>query len=115
MKQVNDSSTVDFAYIPAISFTHATNSEYSRVPLLPDNYLFKHQEPSPEPHVERAEISTATLTDVVSSMSEMDVSKAADSMGLDQVIPKDSVVKRVWNDLLDDILGSKPSTSTASS
>lgn len=114
MKQVNDNSTVDFAYIPAISFTHAINSEYSRIPLLPDNHLFKHHDTSPEPHIGKAEISTATYTDVVSSLSEMDVSKASDSMGMDQALTKDSVVKRVWNDLLDDILGSKQSTSTAS-
>ena len=114
MKQVNDNSTVDFAYIPAISFTHATSAEYSRIPLLPDNYLVKHRDTSPVPHVERAEISTATITDAVSSMSEIDVSKAADSIGLSQTPPKDSVIKRVWNDLLDDMLGSKQSTSTAS-
>ena len=108
MKQVNDSSTVDFAYIPTMSFSHGADLDYARIPLLPDNHVVKHVDTSPEPHVPKAEISTASLSDAVTTMSEAETSKAADGMGLHETtVGKESAVRHVWNGILDDVFGAK--------
>ena len=108
MKQVNDSSTVDFAYIPSMSLAQTADFDHARMPLLPDNYLVKHPDTSPEPHVTKAEISTATLSDVVATMSEAESSKAADGMGLHETVSgEQNAVRRVWNDIMDDVFGAK--------
>ncbi|MCJ1283390.1 hypothetical protein MMC26_002718 [Xylographa opegraphella] len=76
LKAVNDSSTIDFAYMPQFTLGQTSPPEIMRIPLLPDNYeplrhSIAHQEamePVIRPTIETA---SADSSNVVSAMSEV--------------------------------------------
>ena len=116
MKAVHDSSTVDFAYMPEVSFANPASTEMQQIPILPDNYTpqrtSQHIDPTApaaatEAPVRMPEISTTTLSSAVSAFSEADASKAADMIGLVETKAKEEVgmVRQVMSDMLDDLLG----------
>jgi hypothetical protein len=107
LKTVNDSSTVDFAYMPSVSFANPASTEIQPMPLLPDNYNAKRETFIAEPPVTRAEISTTSLGSAVTAMGEAETSKAADVIGLVTSSKETGIVKQVWNGLLDDVFGTK--------
>ena len=83
LKAVNDSSTIDFAYMPQFTLGQTSPPEIMRIPLLPDNYepprrSMAHQE-AVEPVI-RPTIETASAdgTHMVSAMSEVTDNHAMD-------------------------------------
>ena len=60
------------------------------------------------------EISTATLNNVVTALSELDANKAADTIGLTETAKKEvGMVRQVVSDMLDDLFGASKKTQTA--
>ncbi|MCJ1390057.1 hypothetical protein MMC18_002915 [Xylographa bjoerkii] len=130
LKAVNDSSTIDFAYMPQFTLGQTSPPEIMRIPLLPDNYdpprrSAAHQE-AMEPVI-RPTIETASAdgTNVVSAMSEVtdnhsveidmfdltkQVGKAAKGMvenNVESVKQSGGMVREVWGGFVDDLLGKK--------
>ncbi|OJD36078.1 sap domain containing protein [Diplodia corticola] len=126
LKTVNDSSTIDFAYLPESNVeAEAFNI---RVPLVsfnsPRAQTIEEVE-SPEPM--RPVISTVSadttyfhapsaLADVVdnSAIDFQGLASAATSAASKSVAQTESTIKRVWNGFLDDLLPSKPAGLAAS-
>ncbi|MCJ1244443.1 hypothetical protein MMC30_001641 [Trapelia coarctata] len=123
LKTPNDTSTIDFAYMPQYELSTDPAPEIARIPLLPNNYesprrSVAHQEaiePVIRPMIETA---SADSDGVVSAMSEvtdnhaMDidmydltrtVGKAAKGLGKEQV----GAMKELWTGFVDDLLGKK--------
>ncbi|MCJ1290465.1 hypothetical protein MMC34_002003 [Xylographa carneopallida] len=130
LKAVNDSSTIDFAYMPQFTLGQTSPPEIMRIPLLPDNYepprrSVAHQE-AMEPVI-RPTIETASAdgTNLVSAMSEVtdnhsveidmfdltkQVGKAAKGMmdtNVENVKKSGGMMREVWNGFVDDLLGKK--------
>jgi len=130
LKAVNDSSTIDFAYMPQFTLGQTSPPEIMRIPLLPDNYepprrSIAHQE-AMEPVI-RPTIETASAdgTNMVSAMSEVtdnhsveidmfdltkQVGKAAKGMmenNVESVKKSSGMMKEVWSGFVDDLLGKK--------
>ncbi|MCJ1315243.1 hypothetical protein MMC15_000559 [Xylographa vitiligo] len=130
LKAVNDSSTIDFAYMPQFTLGQTSPPEIMRIPLLPDNYepprrSLAHQE-AMEPVI-RPTIETASAdgTNVVSAMSEVtdndsveidmfdltkQVGKAAKGMmdtNVENVKKSGGMMREVWSGFVDDLLGKK--------
>ncbi|MCJ1404744.1 hypothetical protein MMC11_007970 [Xylographa trunciseda] len=130
LKAVNDSSTIDFAYMPQFTLGQTSPPEIMRIPLLPDNYepprrSLAHQE-AMEPVI-RPTIETASAdgTNMVSAMSEVtdndsvdidmfdltkQVGKAARGMmedNVESVKKSGGMVKEVWSGFVDDLLGKR--------
>ncbi|MCJ1313447.1 hypothetical protein MMC25_007125 [Agyrium rufum] len=131
LKQIKDSSTVDFAYFPQyqLSFANANADDVIRVPLLPDNYTppANHEQTlysGPAQDVHRHEISTtshAPESVIVSAMSEVTDNHAIEldpyeltekvAMAAKRIVgaspAEEGALRAFWNGLLDDILGAK--------
>lgn len=130
MKAYQDSSTIDFAYMPQFEWEETSPPEIMRIPLLPDNYSAHHDRESPEPvePVIRPEISTvsadSTHIDSPSAMSEVTdnhaieldpfdltskVTAAAAHMASlsEDKLKEPGVIQELWSSFLDDLLGSK--------
>ncbi|MCJ1410884.1 hypothetical protein MMC19_004971 [Ptychographa xylographoides] len=132
LKAVNDSSTIDFAYMPQFALEIPQAPEIMRIPLLPDNYVPPRRSVAQQEAVEsviRPQIETASAdsSGVVSAMSEVtdnhsmegqmdmydltkQVGKAAMGVveeNVEQVKKHGGVVKELWTGLLDDLLGKK--------
>ncbi|KAL4878562.1 hypothetical protein BJY04DRAFT_110683 [Aspergillus karnatakaensis] len=123
LKAVNDSSTVDFAYLPSITESHASSE--MPVPILPDIYThYDSTRPSESPMKPQVytvsgdgeNVSASPMSEVVDNDSmEIDpftlteaVGKsryAAELKGEDSKAP--GAMKELWSGLLDDILGPK--------
>ncbi|KAL0263496.1 hypothetical protein SLS55_002476 [Diplodia seriata] len=129
LKTVNDSSTIDFAYLPESSIE--SESFNTRVPLLPDvNFNSPRAQiieeiEAPEPM--RPVISTVSadatyfhapsaLADVVdnSAIDFQGLAGAATSAASKSVARTEGTIKRVWNGFLDDLLPAKPAGLAAS-
>ncbi|MCJ1476697.1 hypothetical protein MMC13_005365 [Lambiella insularis] len=130
LKAVNDSSTIDLAYMPQFALSETTHPEIVRIPLLPDNDAppprdSPHQgihEPVIRPTIETA---SADSTGVVSAMSEVtdnhamdidvydltkQVGKAATGFvgeNVESARKTGGMVREVWNGFVDDLLGKK--------
>ncbi|KAF2086042.1 hypothetical protein K490DRAFT_66968 [Saccharata proteae CBS 121410] len=132
LKAVNDTSTIDFAYMPESLPKEAPN-QILRVPLLPQvsfnvrgrDELMEELEEAPPMRPEISTVSAdsthifapSALTDVTDN-SAIDfqgmataVSDAAKRLrstpAVKEVEESASVIKTVWNDLLDDLMGPK--------
>ncbi|KAI9371550.1 hypothetical protein BJX61DRAFT_543560 [Aspergillus egyptiacus] len=125
LKAVNDSSTVDFAYMPSIAAENNTSSDI-QVPILSE--IYNHYDPtspssSPmKPQVysvsgDAANISASPMAEVVDNAS-VDIdpfslteavgkSKQAAEMKQQQNGQQSGVVSELWNGFLDDLLGPK--------
>ncbi|EKG21906.1 DNA-binding SAP [Macrophomina phaseolina MS6] len=123
LKAVNDTSTIDFAYLPeTVAETEALNV---RVPLLPDvNFNSPRAQSIEEAEVivpMRPEISTVsadtTYFHAPSALSDVTDNSAIDFQGLvgavnaaasKGVAETEGTLRKVWSGFLDDILGPKP-------
>ncbi|KAF1987882.1 hypothetical protein K402DRAFT_329344 [Aulographum hederae CBS 113979] len=124
LKAVNDTSTIDFAYLPDFNPTTEMPTAGLRVPLLPENsYTAMGRALSIDEPVEvlRAEIHTvsADSTHVLapSAMADVHDNNTIDFHGVKETIVKTAeqieeqagMVKKVWSGLLDDVFGAKAS------
>ena len=122
LKAVNDTSTMDFAYFP--SAIDAETEEVLRVPILPNNYTVSTNaaaELAPETVVMKPEISVMSADAVFLPMSDLsdghslniDFHAMADRVAANlrsmkvPVEEQASVAKQIWNDMVDDVLGTK--------
>lgn len=119
MKAVNDSSTMDFAYFPTTDAD--AEPEVFRVPILPNNYTVSSKVAEVEEVVMKPQISTMSADAVFLPMSDLsdghslniDFHSMADKVAANlrsmkvPVEEQASVAKQIWNDMVDDILGTK--------
>ncbi|KAL9097345.1 MAG: hypothetical protein Q9165_000772 [Trypethelium subeluteriae] len=121
LKAVNDSSTVDFAYLPR--FESEVSEAQVQIPLAPDSTQVNPDAASfaEDAAVHRAEISTsaADIPHNVAHMAEVHDNSAApiDYHTLADVVAgtasklssatKEGTLREVWNGFLDDLLGPK--------
>ncbi|KAL4755245.1 hypothetical protein BDW72DRAFT_56439 [Aspergillus terricola var. indicus] len=126
LKAVNDSSTVDFAYMPSIA--ESNNSSWDvPVPILPEMYT--HHEPTGpssapmKPQVytvsgDGIDVSASPMSEVVDNDSvEIDPFSLTEAVGKSRYAAElksqqeqggtKSIASELWNGLLDDILGPK--------
>jgi len=126
LKTPNNTSTIDFAYMPQYELSTDIAPEIARIPLLPNNYdpprrSVAHQEamePVIRPMIETA---SADSDGVVSAMSEVTdnhameidmydltrtVGKAAKGVGK-VVEEKGGAMRELWGGFVDDLLGKK--------
>lgn len=129
LKSVNDSSTIDFAYMPQFELAPDEDSHQIRVPLLPDNYYPARKSAALQEAVEpvmRPEISVMAGEDThiagPSAMSEVVDNHAMeiDPYNLTSKVhaaaskmigfPVDNMkepgmLRELWNGFLDDLTG----------
>jgi len=127
LKAVNDSSTIDFAYLP--DFNPETEpASVLRVPLLPSTTLSTTSTMNPYSEIEdtvmRPEIITVsadgTHISAPSAMSEVSDNTSIDFQGMAEKVSAAAarfktgsidetagMAKQVWNGFLDDLLGPK--------
>lgn len=122
LKAVNDSSTMDFAYLPSAAEDAAP--ETLRVPILPNNYTAASRaavEEAAETVVMKPQISTMSADAVFLPMTDLsdghslniDFHAMADRVARNlrsmkvPVEEQASVAKQIWNDMVDDLLGIK--------
>ncbi|PNS14086.1 hypothetical protein CAC42_6599 [Sphaceloma murrayae] len=133
LKANNDSSTIDFAYLPDLLSSTASgeSSELHRVPIIRADSARGFTEDDAKP-VMRPVINSSSLDAVVSPMSEVTDNSAVD-IDFEKVVgtvgslaggfvegvevvkekvektveAKDGEVRRVWSGFLDDVLGKK--------
>ncbi|KAF1814509.1 hypothetical protein P152DRAFT_393414 [Eremomyces bilateralis CBS 781.70] len=132
LKAVNDTSPIDFAYLPEFDPDSQVTPVAVRVPLLPVG-LYPNTstyEDNTSESVMRPEIFTASADGThISAPSafadihdngagEIDYNKIADGLSaavgsIRGALPTEEVgmVKQVWHDLLDDVLGPKKSSA----
>ncbi|MCJ1361549.1 hypothetical protein MMC16_000649 [Acarospora aff. strigata] len=133
LKSVNDSSTIDFAYMPQFELDLSSNEQQIRVPLLPDNYyptrksaaLQEAIEPVMRPEISVMSGETAHIAGP-SAMSEVVDNHAMDLDPYDltskvhtaaskivgvpvEKLNEPGVLTELWNGLLDDLLGKRAS------
>lgn len=116
----SDNSTIDFAYLPDTR-AEIDDEEIIRIPILPENYSYSAR----EAHVEdpeavmKPEISTASADAVFSPVADLgdghslniDFHAMADRVAMNlkeaKVSPEEqaSMMKQIWNDMVDDMLG----------
>lgn len=125
LKTVNDSSTIDFAYLPDFDpdNSEASSALMMRVPILPDNSSTSYIAPEAEVTVMKPEIAAASPDSVILPMADshdghangidfpamtnfMTASVAAVAKPVEK---QAGMFKEVWNSMLDDIVGKKPS------
>ncbi|KAL2833386.1 hypothetical protein BDW59DRAFT_138578 [Aspergillus cavernicola] len=124
MKAVNDTSTVDFAYMPSVAESNA--SADTPVPVLSDIYN-KYDPTRPSSSPMKPQVYTVSGDGVIVSASPMSEVVDNDSVDIDpysltEAVEKSryiaellreqngdqsGVVKELWSGLLDDILGPK--------
>ncbi|KAA6410405.1 MAG: hypothetical protein FRX48_05826 [Lasallia pustulata] len=131
LKVPNDTSFIDFAYMPQYELTPPAESDIVRIPLLPDNSFPARQSAPYQEGIEpvtRPEISTVSgasthiaspsaMSEVTDNHSiELDpfelvhkVQAAAAKMsGLPaEELKEPGVMKKLWDGLLDDLLGAR--------
>ncbi|KAL4873162.1 hypothetical protein BDV12DRAFT_98114 [Aspergillus spectabilis] len=123
LKSVNDTSTVDFAYLPSITESHASSD--IPVPILPD--IYTHHDPTRpsdypmKPQVytvsgDGANVSASPMSEVVDNDSvEIDPFSLTEAVGKSRYAAElksqqneaPGVVRELWSGLLDDLLGPK--------
>ena len=131
LKAVNDSSTIDFAYMPQFTLDPSPGESQLRVPLLPDNFYPArkgvHQQDAMETVI-RPEISIisndGTHMPSASAMSEVVDNHAIDLDPFDltskvhaaaskitgvsvEKLNEPGMIRELWNGLVDDLLGAK--------
>lgn len=130
-KANNDSTTVDFAYMPNSVQNPMINPARPRVPILPDAYQYTATSPSnpaeiSEDTVLKPEIYTVNNADgaivngpspmsevVDNHAAEIDVFKITEAVGQaaagagKQIKQESTALKQVWDGFLDDLLGQK--------
>lgn len=130
LKAVRDSSTIDFAYLPAFDGTLDDGHTKMRVPILPDAYNIDSSEAphlEPDGPISKPEIYSVTDTHAEthgpSAMSEVvdnhaidiDPYKLTETVGKaakkasGQAEEEVSMFKEVWGGLMDDLFGRKGS------
>jgi len=122
LKAVNDSSTIDFAYLPDVDPDNVEAVDFLRVPIVPDNYnsarsgAHAHEV---ESAVMKPQISTMSADAVFLPMSEMSDGNALNidfhamaervSTNLRRMrVPVEEqagLMKQLWNDIVDDMVG----------
>ncbi|OCK81441.1 hypothetical protein K432DRAFT_381301 [Lepidopterella palustris CBS 459.81] len=128
LKAVNDSSTIDFAYLPDFDPDNADAGPIMRMPLLPQSFVSSptssYAAEEEESAVMRPTIMTvsadSTHISSPSAMSEVSDNSAIDFQGMAEKVSaaaqkfsrvpieeKTGMVKEVWGGLLDDIFGPK--------
>ncbi|KAK7522233.1 uncharacterized protein IWZ02DRAFT_496301 [Phyllosticta citriasiana] len=125
LKTVNDSSTIDFAYLPESVAADSPSAFAARVPLLPQvNFSSPRAqvlEPeTPEPAPMRPEISTVSADTTYfhppSALSDVTDNSSIDFHGISESSLKPRAAgsnsevagfKQFWNGLLDDVFGPK--------
>lgn len=129
LKAVNDSSTIDFAYLPDFDPDAGVAPPAVRVPLLPEalypqstktNYTKEEEDIVMKPEISLASAdsthfaSPAPFTEV-SDNNAIDFQGVADRLKAkaDEVVQETSEVKRLFNGFLDDIFGAKKGGSAA--
>ncbi|KAM0711511.1 hypothetical protein Q7P35_000877 [Cladosporium inversicolor] len=121
LKSVNDSSTIDFAYLPDFDpdNVEASSTLMMRVPIMPDNFSPVRtgaHAPEVETIVPKAEIVSASPFSIVLPMSDshdghangIDFHAVTDFMtsAVKKPVEKQvGVVKEIWNSMLDDVMG----------
>ncbi|KAL9617997.1 MAG: hypothetical protein Q9160_007245 [Pyrenula sp. 1 TL-2023] len=132
-KGINDSSPIDFAYMPNSVQNPMNNPARARVPILPDAYQYTTDSPSNpaessaesvlKPEIYTVNNADGTIMNGPSPMSEVVDNHAAeiDVYGITdavnqaaaraekQVEGAPSTMKQVWDGFLDDLLGQKES------
>ncbi|KAL4809046.1 hypothetical protein BDV18DRAFT_157983 [Aspergillus unguis] len=128
LKAVNDTSTVDFAYMPSITGSNQGSSDVP-VPILPEMYSH-HDTSRPstsspmKPQVytvsgDGANVSASPMSEVVDNDSvEIDPFSLTEAVGKSrlgaelksQQSETKSAAKELWNGFLDDLLGPKQSS-----
>ena len=118
LRAMGDSSTIDFAYLP--TNIDAVEEEEIKVPIMPNNYTTSvNAPPDDEEPVMKPEISTMSADMVFLPMSELtdnhsqnvDFHAMADRVAATvrtMAVPaeeKASMMKKIWSDLVDDMLG----------
>jgi hypothetical protein len=120
LKSVNDTSTIDFFYLPDVSFDSAPEPPI-RVPLLPETVYTgraaraMHEDESEETLRPLINLVSGSHIHTPSAMSEVSDNTDIDFEGIKVVAAKVgegaeqgvSAVKQIWEGLLDDILGPK--------
>ncbi|RDW57021.1 uncharacterized protein DSM5745_11594 [Aspergillus mulundensis] len=126
LKAVNDSSTVDFAYMPSIAETNNASREMP-VPILPEMHTHLESSGSSEspmkPQVytvsgDGVNVSASPMSEVVDNDSvEIDPFSLTEAVGKSRYAAElksqqqqsetKSVASELWNGLLDDLLGPK--------
>lgn len=126
LKAVNDSSTVDFAYMPSI--TESSASSDMPVPILPDMYTSYDSTQSSgspmRPQVytvsgDGVNISASPMSEVVDNDAmEIDPFSLTEAVGKSRYAAEmkrqqsePGVMKEVWSGFLDDLLGPKQASS----
>lgn len=132
MRSSQDSSTIDFAYMPQYELEAPRNTDIMRMPILPHNDTAPARNNEALESVVRPEISTmsanGTHIDSPSAMHEVTdnhaielspfdltnkVSNAATAAAVQMTgmsaerLRKSGIVRELWDGMLDDILGSK--------
>lgn len=136
LKAVNDSSTMDFTYLPMVESESEVSGPAITVPLLPQTYTSRHvKQADPEIVVIRPMIVTASADSNASAMSdvhdnsavEIDFHGLADRLSSataafqrsvtrhrgNEVETGQSTLKQLWNGLLDDMLGARKGATAA--
>ncbi|KAK4992439.1 hypothetical protein LTR50_001198 [Elasticomyces elasticus] len=130
LKAVNDSSTIDFAFLPDFDRNSAETAPI-RVPLLPTNFFPPRtgvHAREGEETVMRPQINTVSEDSAVSQLSDIHdngamnidfhavadkVAAAADKFKHVPVAEQATMIKTLWNGFVDDIVGpKKPSAAT---
>ncbi|KAF2266630.1 hypothetical protein CC78DRAFT_121603 [Lojkania enalia] len=123
LKAVNDSSTIDFAYLPDFD-PDAGQSPVIRVPILPETQPSEANKAYTAVEVEEPVMLPSIMTAAAdgthifspSAMTEVSDNNSVDFQGMaarvaerfgKPVEEKAGMMKEVWNSLVDDILGPK--------
>ncbi|GES62611.1 SAP-domain-containing protein [Aspergillus terreus] len=126
-KAVNDSSTVDFVYMPSMADIDAPAPRPDpRIPILPDSYSHHLQAPAPgsapmKPQVytvagDGADVAASPMTEVVDNHAvDIDPFSLTEAVGKsrygaqlqNQGSQEPGVMRELWSGFLDDLLGPK--------
>ncbi|KAK5138343.1 hypothetical protein LTR08_003404 [Meristemomyces frigidus] len=125
LKAVSDTSTMDFAYFPDLDPDNKEAAEVMRVPIIMNNYTRPktgaHAPEAKETVVMRPQISTMSADAVYLPMAEhsdghamnVDFYAMADKVSASikrmqvPVEQQASMMKQLWSDIVDDMLGTK--------
>ncbi|KAH9808847.1 hypothetical protein Tdes44962_MAKER06266 [Teratosphaeria destructans] len=130
LKANNDSSTIDFAYLPDFDPDNAEASELLRVPIISHDYSATARSGPTTPVVEEAvvmkpQISVMSADAVYLPMAEMsdsgtniDFHAMADRVSANMrrmkvpVGEQAGMMKQIFHDIIDDMFGKKPSAAS---
>jgi len=130
LKAVNDTSTIDFAFMPELADPDNMETTMVRVPIIPTNFspprTGVHAPEAEETVVMKPQISAMSADSVFLPMAEMsdghslniDFHAMADKVAFSlrrMKVPAEEqagLMKRIWSDMVDDMLGNKkPATA----